>query len=477
MWRDEIQAWLIARESTSFEDLFKNLKYEGHPGLWHLCLMVLVKFSDSPETMQYFQVVIATITVYVFAKYSPFSNIQKFIFAFGYYPFFEYNIISRNYGIGTLCVFIFCSMYKNRYSYYLTMSTVVFFLSHTNIFGLIVSITIFFVLLVDLLIIKVFRHQRLVNGLNTKTGLFVIIVGIFTSIMQILPPVDSGFATEWFLQFDLKRFCSLISVFRNSYLPIPLIDLHFWGSNALNGSFIGYLSAFLSAALFFLFLFMFIRKPIVLLFFIVGTFGINLFLYIKYPGTYRHHGYVYYVLIMSVWISKYYNEVEWFELSSNFLERRNILFSYAITLLFFIHMLGGLIATVMDQRYVFSAGKDVATYLEYKGMDKLPIVGYPDYAASTVVGYLDKRTFYYPQGERNGSFVRWDIERNVKVPVNDLIGKSQKISNESRKETILILNEEIPEQILREKDFRLLKSFKGAVVGDEKYFLYLFDSI
>ena len=33
MWRDEIQAWLLARDSTSVPNLFANLKYEGHPAL------------------------------------------------------------------------------------------------------------------------------------------------------------------------------------------------------------------------------------------------------------------------------------------------------------------------------------------------------------------------------------------------------------------------------------------------------------
>ena len=32
MWRDEIQAWLLARDSASVFELFAHLKYEGHPG-------------------------------------------------------------------------------------------------------------------------------------------------------------------------------------------------------------------------------------------------------------------------------------------------------------------------------------------------------------------------------------------------------------------------------------------------------------
>ena len=39
MWRDEMQAWLIARDAPSVIELFKILKrYEGHPSVWHLGL-------------------------------------------------------------------------------------------------------------------------------------------------------------------------------------------------------------------------------------------------------------------------------------------------------------------------------------------------------------------------------------------------------------------------------------------------------
>ncbi len=31
MWRDELQAWLLVKDSTNFRS-FSNLKYEGHQG-------------------------------------------------------------------------------------------------------------------------------------------------------------------------------------------------------------------------------------------------------------------------------------------------------------------------------------------------------------------------------------------------------------------------------------------------------------
>src|SRR5258706_11718259 len=38
MWRDEYQAWLVARDAHSISQLFHNLKYEGNPALSHIFL-------------------------------------------------------------------------------------------------------------------------------------------------------------------------------------------------------------------------------------------------------------------------------------------------------------------------------------------------------------------------------------------------------------------------------------------------------
>src|SRR6185436_19153940 len=54
MFRDELQAWLLGRDSVSLAALLRNLKYEGHPGLWHLCLMLVSRVFPSPVAMQVF---------------------------------------------------------------------------------------------------------------------------------------------------------------------------------------------------------------------------------------------------------------------------------------------------------------------------------------------------------------------------------------------------------------------------------------
>ena len=99
MWRDELQAWLLARDSISITELFQNLKYEGHPGLWHLLLYPLTRISTIPESMQILHVGIAMATVYMIIRYSPFKTFHKIIISTGYFFIFEYSV--------TLCNLLF----------------------------------------------------------------------------------------------------------------------------------------------------------------------------------------------------------------------------------------------------------------------------------------------------------------------------------------------------------------------------------
>src|SRR5438552_18945700 len=51
LWRDEMKAWLIARDSPTVLDIMRQAGYEGAPPLWTLALRVLSRLCRRPETM------------------------------------------------------------------------------------------------------------------------------------------------------------------------------------------------------------------------------------------------------------------------------------------------------------------------------------------------------------------------------------------------------------------------------------------
>jgi|AGTN01.1.fsa_nt_gi hypothetical protein len=142
MWRDEIRAWMIARESSSIFQLFEILRYEGTPPLWHLSLFAITRVTDNPQVMQVFHLLIATCSIAIVARFAPFTQRQKVLFAFGYFPLFEYGIISRSYALGTLLLFAVCAMCKAPARKYLPILLMLALLAGTTVYGAIIAFSI-----------------------------------------------------------------------------------------------------------------------------------------------------------------------------------------------------------------------------------------------------------------------------------------------------------------------------------------------
>jgi hypothetical protein len=191
MWPDELQAWLIARDSTSVSNLFKNLRYEGHPGLWHSLLYLITRFTRNPFSMQFLHLLLAASIIYIFTKFSPFTRLQKVLFAFGYFPFYEYSIISRNYSLGVLLIFLFCIFFPRRNHSYILLAILLALLANTNAYSLVLSICLAMTLLVDRFLDKGLTKLFWSHKWNLIVSTSIFTLGVIFSLMQIVPPSDT----------------------------------------------------------------------------------------------------------------------------------------------------------------------------------------------------------------------------------------------------------------------------------------------
>jgi len=285
MWRDELQAWMTARDSVSLAGLAAAVKYQGHPLLWYLGLYAITRFTHNPLAMQLLHILIATATVWVFVRFSPFTKLQKLLFAFGFFPFYEYAIISRGYALGILFFFIFCAFYKERLKKPLLLSCFLFLLCQTSVLGLIIAISLEAMLVFDLVSA---RRQQL-SKTTLALMLAVFFSGVIVSIWQIIPPQDSGYATGWHLLFNhfrLERISGLLSL---TYFCSP----HYWLFELSSGAQqkVGlFFSACLSGLLFIYASIVFLRKPKILCLYACGTLALLAFFYFnvrQYVSTYK----------------------------------------------------------------------------------------------------------------------------------------------------------------------------------------------
>ncbi|NTW51188.1 MAG: hypothetical protein HGB22_01165, partial [Chlorobiaceae bacterium] len=307
MWRDELQAWLLARDSADLHELFRNLKYEGHPGLWHLLLMPLTRLSGSPVSMQVLHLGIATMSVYVLARYAPFSRLQRALLAFGYYPFYEYAIISRNYGIGVLFIYIFCACFEKRHTRLIPIAITLVLLSHTSVMGVIISIVLSGALFFDFLVQR--EELAKVSGFSCSRywlALLIVFIGVASSIFQMIPPPDTGYAVPWHFRLNINSFKQLRLALSGAYAPLPVFETHFWNTQAIMSNGIATVAYWCFMAVFgYLFLRSLAHKPVAMFVFAGCTLGLLSFFYIKYFGSFRHHGFLFITLVMTAWIRPY----------------------------------------------------------------------------------------------------------------------------------------------------------------------------
>lgn len=427
MWLDEVQAWLIARDSSSFVELFKNLRYEGHPGLWHIGLYLISRFTHEPFFMQLFHLIIASSSIYIFAKFAPFTKFQKVLFSFGYFPFYEYSIISRNYAIEVLFIFGFCALFKTRNKSYFWITCILFLLANTNVYGLLIAIALGLTLIFECILDK--RRFANVRKWDLIISFFIIIFGIVSSIFQILPPSDASFAAGWTTDFQIGRFARVLLTIGKSYVPIPnFFTYKFWNISIFEvGIIASVLGLVFSLGLLTFALILFARKPVVFFLYLTGNLGILLFTYTKIIGGMRHWGHLFILFITCLWISSYYTKSDLFMDSVKslfpifFTATRNLTnFSLryknkVIMAILYTHLVAGIFAFTMDLYNPFSVTKEVAKFIKNQRMDDIVIVGdidYINYVGPSLSTYLDKKIYYLgSQTSGFGSFIVWDNKR------------------------------------------------------------------
>lgn len=474
MWRDELQAWMLSRDSVSIKELFLNLKYEGHPGLWHLMLFPITRIFDYPSAMQYFHVLIATGSVFLIFKFSPFSTIQKILLSFGYFLFYEYSIIARNYGIGVFFIFILCSLFPKRYDYLITYGIIIFLLSHTSVFGLIFAICFLLTILFE-------------KNLTTKTEFFrqhffkftlfkvIAIFGIITAIIQLIPPNDSGFANEWYFHFNFYGFKSVASALIGSYFPIPNFSLNFWDSRPLflTSENIALVSIFFAISIVWVLAKYLMERPSAFFLYLSATASYLSFFYIKLPGDLRHHGFLFITLISALWIYPYCHKQKFFNITNSLIKTTKRNLNYLLNVFFSIHVLAAVVAIIIDYKHPFSSAKETAKFIYQNGLSEAQIIGHTSPPASAVAGYLNKKKIYYIEVDKYGTFIKWDNSQKKKVNLKHLVSKSYEFtSKDKKKNLILLLNQEIEKYGNEKHLFKKIFESQNATVRNEKFYLY-----
>lgn len=466
MWRDEIQAWLIARDSATISQLLTNLKYEGHPGLWHLLITPLTRWFEPPESIQYVHWLIATASIYLLNRFSPFTWPQKTLLTFSYFLFYEYALISRNYALGVFFIFLFCTLFRNYRKYTLLIAGTLFLLSHTSILGLIFSAVALVTVIIDLYFTGKNNQTADAKPKFQWVSIGIVITGIVTAYIQIKPPADTGLATVWRFYPDTAIFKETVSTLINAYFPIPKFTIHYWNTRYFHSVYFFGPLAFLT---FFLFAKSLAKKPAAEVLLIGVTIASLAFFYTKYSGMLRHHGFLFIALIAAFWIAPFCACKNQSETSRPSFRSR--LAKQALSFILIIHATGGLLAAYLDARHSFSGAREAARFIRSNSLENLPIIANPSPQTSTIAGFLVNAQFFYPETGKVGSFVIWNNQRSAVVD-DTALEFAKYFAFKHTDGALFICNKALSPSLINRFHLEAIYSTETSVVDDEQFFIY-----
>ena len=479
LWRDEMQGWLVAWQSDNLIDLWKNNAPSGHPVLWSLLIYFSKNITGTPLSMQLMHWFLGSSAILIFWRYSPFNLTTKALFAFGYYPFWEYFFICRHYVIAELIIFIFCSIYHLRKITYIPFALCIGLLANTQAFSWSLAFAIFMTLIFDWFV----NPNQRKNYMIKKTWIYDLIISLSISFSLLLFGAYSLLQVRDSLNslspiVDFRHFLRVIGqVFGGYVLVIPdssrFLDLCFCAliTMILLTSTIAFIRPYRQA----------------LIFFFSGVIFLFLFNYFLYLGIgSRHYGYYFLLIISSVWLSLSNQDKQLtFTNHKNFFVKGNLLyFPRILNICLTIHMVVGVHMVFNDFLVPYSSGKATAQYIQSKGWQDYPIFATRDVEVVTVSGYLD-REFYYPELKAFGSYTQW--AKRVKIDRNKTLDEVKVYLDKFPKVNKLLLllsnrssikNLEPGESFYFDK-FNVIadSKFENSYIDSERFYLYWIERV
>ena len=194
-WHDEAQAWLIARDDSLWHLLTYTTHWEGHPPLWHLCLMPFAKLGVSfPLGLKAVNIFFCSVGMFFLIIKSPLPWLLRFGVPFTYFCFYQFGIVNRTYSLLMAAIFVAAYYYHQRMqkSFHLALTLVI--MSGAQAYGMMIAIGIAIVWTLEILKENVGK-MRIYNNRNARAvSVFLLLTFLFG--LCILPRADTKFFSD-----------------------------------------------------------------------------------------------------------------------------------------------------------------------------------------------------------------------------------------------------------------------------------------
>jgi len=409
MWRDETYTWLRARFSSSLRDLYVTARYDVHFMLWDVVLWILTRFTHNCQSMQWLHLALATCSVWVLVRFSPFTRVQKALYCFGYFTMFEYCLIARVYVWIGLLLFSLCAVCARRKDSFVAQAVILFLLSNINVLATIIAFSF-----VAASVLGYIRRGGVGELWATRKRALILSGVILCAALigdglQSIKPKDALAFQGWPRPITVSNFATALGDVWRGYVPLPrpFPHLHLprliWGSNFLLDSEPQTLAlgATLSLGLLAMSIWTLRRSPMAVAWYVFGT-GLMLLFHVVGPGAAVRNDGLYFILYLAcLWCGFTWGRDQKPRLSPASLPVR--MERFFLPSILAIQVVAGAYAWTLHLMTPFSTSKLAADFIRQHGYANLLIIGSPEVKVTPVTAYLD-RPIYYPDSERYGTF-------------------------------------------------------------------------
>ena len=131
-WRDEAQSFMIAK-SLSFTDIFKQLKYEGHPFVFYYIVKIFTLFGCEYRIVNIISWITLSIAAYIILAKSPFNKPTKILILLTVPFIYQYVAFGRSYCLVTLFTILLAYLYDKKEKHPYIYAIIIALLMNTHI--------------------------------------------------------------------------------------------------------------------------------------------------------------------------------------------------------------------------------------------------------------------------------------------------------------------------------------------------------
>lgn len=458
-WRDESQAWLLARDIPIFDLLFSQLRFEGHPGLWYIIIAPLAKLGAPFEIINYLSWAIMMVAAYLFVFKSKVDKFTKIAFLFTTPFLFYYTVIARSYSVLTLLMILICYFYGKRKEHPIILAVLIALLMNTHVLGLgFAGIIAFLTYIIDPIVER--KKLTKIDVRNIIIALSIIIFAGLLFLFQIKPWMHSNTVIDT----DVSRF-TLEQAYTRLLASIKVIV-----GNLVYYKFLYNVYYVLVPLMLFLGIRYFKREVLICL----VTLLFQIFVFAFVIGSLMHT-----TIIIIITLGCYLWLVS--EKAHNGTKREKIVAAAIEIIAFILFAINIVVAcqyVIFDIQHEFSASKKTAYYINNNIENGANFITTYDIKAQPVIPYTNKNYHFISlETKKEFTYITWDESRKTFISYNDVTKCIDEKLNENKPVYLLYVYGNLADYVVKlEDDYNLKKVFYDyntyAGVVRESYVIY-----